>query len=247
MKSHLRELQAMKRWSWYHTGERFKHPALPANDSSRWLTYHQASTAIAGRNVGYGFAADDGLVGIDLDGCIKDGFISPVAAHILTLCGGSYAEVSISGRGIKVWTYGSKHLLQCNYDVEGQKVEVYNRNKWFMFTGKMLANHQPEITSGQPAINWIESYGEKRRLPTPYSSIQSDDACIAECNRWGGAVSGRNGHGTTFSLACKLVRMGQNEDGVYSLLKQYHNPMCQPAWSDTELRHKAKQAFEKSR
>jgi len=226
-----------------------KHPALPANDTSRWLTFHQASTAIEGRNVGFGFDGLDGMVGIDLDDCIKDGYVSSIAAHILQLLGGTYAEVSVSGRGIKAWAYARKSIMQCNYNIEGQKVELYASNKWFMFTGKRLKAHDEIVSSGQPAVNWIESYAEKRRAPSAYADMANGghDQAVALAMRHGGAVSGHSGHVVTFSLACKLARMGLDERGIYDILKTVHNPACSPPWSDRELQHKAKQAFEKAR
>ena len=55
------------------------------------------------------------------------------------------------------------------------------------------------------------------------------------------AVSGQNGHGTTFKVACHLARMGLTGDDLIAAMKKY-NLKCSPQWSDTELRHKANDA-----
>lgn len=59
----------------------------------------------------------------------------------------------------------------------------------------------------------------------------------------GGAISGSGGHNHTFGLACNLFKnfdLAQAE--VLSLLEKYHNPLCQPAWTEKELTHKVNNA-----
>jgi hypothetical protein len=57
-----------------------------------------------------------------------------------------------------------------------------------------------------------------------------------------GAVSGQGGHSTTFAVARALAHgFGLGEDEVFSLLKDY-NRKCSPMWTDSELRHKSRQA-----
>lgn len=61
----------------------------------------------------------------------------------------------------------------------------------------------------------------------------------------GGAVSGNGGHNHTFGLACSLFKtftISGNE--VFDLLNQYHNPVCDPPWSDKELKHKVDSAYQ---
>lgn len=59
----------------------------------------------------------------------------------------------------------------------------------------------------------------------------------------GGAISGSGGHNHTFALACNLFKnfsLPQNE--IHNLLEQHHNPVCDPPWSEKELRHKVEEA-----
>jgi len=51
------------------------------------------------------------------------------------------------------------------------------------------------------------------------------------------AISGQDGHATTFKVACDLARMGLTGDDLFTALKTY-NAKCTPQWSDQELRHK---------
>jgi hypothetical protein len=57
-----------------------------------------------------------------------------------------------------------------------------------------------------------------------------------------GAVSGQDGHGQTFAVACALYNgWDLTEEEVLSWLKTY-NVKCDPPWSERELAHKAAQA-----
>jgi hypothetical protein len=62
------------------------------------------------------------------------------------------------------------------------------------------------------------------------------------------AISGQNGHGRTFGLACRLVRTFPwlTFDGLMLALRRY-SLRCEPSWSEKELVHKATQAMERAR
>jgi len=60
------------------------------------------------------------------------------------------------------------------------------------------------------------------------------------------AVSGQNGHSTTYTAAVGLVHgFGLSDTDAFALLSQW-NCSCQPPWQDRELLHKIRQANEKS-
>jgi hypothetical protein len=57
------------------------------------------------------------------------------------------------------------------------------------------------------------------------------------------AISGSNGHGTTFRVACALIHgLCVDPEEAYQLLRDYYNPRCQPAWSEGDLRYKIRSA-----
>jgi hypothetical protein len=63
-----------------------------------------------------------------------------------------------------------------------------------------------------------------------------------------GAISGSHGHATTFRAAVAMVRgFGLEPDDALRLLIEVHNPTCAPAWSERELVHKVRQAFQRAR
>jgi hypothetical protein len=63
-----------------------------------------------------------------------------------------------------------------------------------------------------------------------------------------GAISGSGGHTATFRAACVLVRGFVLEpDEALRLLVTEYNPRCAPAWSQRELQHKVRQAYQRAR
>jgi len=62
------------------------------------------------------------------------------------------------------------------------------------------------------------------------------------------AVSGQNGHTTTFVSALKIVRFVRGDrDLAWQLLLYYNATKCDPEWSERELRHKWEDALEKAK
>ena len=62
------------------------------------------------------------------------------------------------------------------------------------------------------------------------------------------AISGSGGHEAIWRVACVLARgFGLQEHRVLDILRSEYNPRCQPAWSERELCHKARQAVSNSR
>ena len=60
------------------------------------------------------------------------------------------------------------------------------------------------------------------------------------------AVSGQNGHSTTYTAAVGLVHgFGLSDTDAFALLSQW-NCSCQPPWQDREILHKIRQANQKS-
>lgn len=53
-----------------------------------------------------------------------------------------------------------------------------------------------------------------------------------------GAVAGSGGHAATFTVACALWRMLDDEAAVWARLEEYNRTRCDPPWSERELRHK---------
>jgi len=88
--------------------------AAKSTDPDTWCTHEEAYKAwlenewsYAG--VGRVIRAEEGLVGVDFDKCLdpETGELTPWAAQAIDRLD-SYAEVSPSGTGVKVWTYAPR-------------------------------------------------------------------------------------------------------------------------------------------
>jgi primase-polymerase (primpol)-like protein len=88
------------------------------------------------------FTRDDGLLGIDIDHCIRpDGSIMPWALWIIEHIA-SYTELSVSGTGIHImveaappWDNGQAYVTFCIAGAHGAKVEIYYHTMGFAVTG----------------------------------------------------------------------------------------------------------------
>ena len=147
------ELKTIPRWVvwrlelWVKKDEKIVWKKVPYQTSGRlaqvtnpkhWCSYNEAIDAYimdGFDGIGIAFDGSDGVHGIDLDKCIVDGTISPLAQELLDRVDG-YAETSPSGTGIKLFT-------KSNLAINGKKgnVEVYKEGRYFTVTGHTLNGH----------------------------------------------------------------------------------------------------------
>lgn len=116
-------------------------PNSPANvmDPETWGTFEAARIAYedGGRN-GVGFVLNkDGLVGVDLDGCVAHGTPDPKAIAILDRIGCRYIEISPSGTGLRSFGY-SMQENRCKGILDGIKVELYSGGRYLTVTGHVF-------------------------------------------------------------------------------------------------------------
>ncbi|MFZ5828805.1 MAG: hypothetical protein ACOY3P_01890, partial [Planctomycetota bacterium] len=259
------ELARLPQWIlWRYAGpERRKIPYqvngqhARSNDPSTWSTLDAAQAALTEYYAGLGFvfAADDGLFGIDLDGCIgADGQIASWASQVLAEFP-TYAEVSPSGTGIKLWARGklpwasgkkrSIHAEKC-CDKE-PAIELYDHGRYFCFTGRRLPESPLAVVDCQPALESLVNRFWPAQVPTrPAVSTDITERAARYLDTIPPAVSGQGGHNVTFHAACSLVLGFQlSPEDAYPLLAAW-NERCQPPWSERELWHKLRQADAKT-
>jgi putative DNA primase/helicase len=127
-------------------------------DSGTWSDFAVAVESYrANRYTGIGLVLtqDDGIVGIDIDGCITGGRLNSLAEEIVTLLD-SYTEVSPSGTGIRIFVAAQ---LGDFTGRRGKRLELYNFNRYLTVTG----HHWP----GTP-LDVCERYQELRTLYKQY-------------------------------------------------------------------------------
>ncbi len=263
----MRQMPNWIAWGWFYRGnDKFKMPfdcktrkAANSSDSSTWCTYAEARAAVmrVRRFEGLGFVFGHGcrMFGIDLDGCIIDGKVADWATKIIKQFP-TYAEISPSGGGIKLYGIGEKpsnsrcmRKINSTHPSKDPAIEVYGFGRYFCFTGQQYGNIR-EVYDCQYSLNKLVDKmtpvkKEKPRRVVDLNSTEEFRIRKAEemLQRHGPAISKSNGHTHTFRAALALVD-GFNlpEDIAFELLLKW-NATCQPPWSEEDLHRKLREAM----
>jgi hypothetical protein len=94
--------------------------------------------------IGLVFMKGDNLRGIDFDDCVQDGIIDPAVVNWLKWFSLTYAEISPSGTGLHILAGGSlaSQLTPTPLpEVPGAKVEMYDTDRYFTFSGLRIGEH----------------------------------------------------------------------------------------------------------
>ncbi len=163
----LRETPQWVAWRYItRDGKQTKAPVSPHDGSladstsiKTWGTFEQAIRAcrddstLAG--IGFVFSADDPYCGVDLDNSIDaDGNVKPWATDLLVKLN-SYAEVSPSRRGLKVFIRASKPSKRCRKAYHDGGIEIYDRDRFFPVTGEQLKDYPSDINQRQEELNLV--------------------------------------------------------------------------------------------
>lgn len=148
-----------------HTGDKAK-----ANDRTTWGTFPEAAAAVDRYQldgVGIEFGEQPGaLIGIDLDGVVKDGVVSEFAAEIVRTLD-SYTEYSPSGTGLHILAYCAPNVLGSGRRNDSIGLEMYNQGRFFTVTGNVY-NHRPLDLRSEAVAEVIQKYLTKpERKPEP--------------------------------------------------------------------------------
>lgn len=235
-----------------------------SNDSHTWHTWHDVVNA-ANRHdgIGFVFSADDDFVGIDLDGCRNPttGILEPWASEIVERFPNAYIEVSPSKTGVKIFCLSDIQFEQgLKYDVpqpnkygKQPAIEIYSQKRFFTITGEALPMRQG-LGDCTDSVRWLrdevqvkkDAQKSKKLEPMPYSQTWSDaptdsrviDRARAYVARMPPAISGQRGSDAAYDVALALCNgFALDERDAWQLLLEY-NQVCQPPWSEHELRHK---------
>src|SRR5436190_2255144 len=129
--------------------------AASSTDPATWSTLryaHAAHSVGCHEGLGFVFAKGGNLFGLDLDGCISpDGEVSAWAEMVLRLFP-TYAELSPSGTGIKLFgigehqTTGVSRWMGAPSGGKRPRIEVYGWGRYFAFTGQRWPESPAELT-----------------------------------------------------------------------------------------------------
>lgn len=180
-----------------------------STNPATWSTYDRVravETKGGYSGIGYVFTADDPFTGIDLDDVITDGTIAPWAQAIIDEAG-SYAEISPSGNGVKLWVIGAIPT-----SAKSAHIELYDRSRYFTVTGQRLKGSPLEVKPAQALLDRLHAQiREKQYEPVvavPVAVMPPDDylrewaqkTIAQEVARVMGAADGEK-HNTRFAAA----------------------------------------------
>ena len=268
-----RELREREQWvTWKYVVRNGKANKVPFNaragtaasstDRSTWSAFEvalatfQSDRSVAG--LGFVFSADDPYCGIDLDGCIRDGQITPEAQAIVSEFN-TYSEISPSGNGVKLFVQGSKTATTscCCKRVAGFKqIEIYDRARFFVVTSRKLPEVPALVESRQAKLDalcrrlWPRP---KAKVVAPADGTSSGAAgsdrvkrCSAYVSKLPDAISGSGGHNATLRAACECFRFGLSEAEAWDVMSHFNSTKTGgELWTESELRHKLTSAKQK--
>lgn len=204
-----------------------------------WSTFDDACAVLATgefSGLGFAFGRNDGLVGIDLDDCrdSKTGVISEWAIDIINQVG-SYAEVSPSGTGVKIFTAGRLPMPPDSTGKGGKEfqdgsIEFYQHGRYFAVTGEHVGEEPLPFVYNQSAVDAV--FTDVHGKPANFTR------CLNALDQLPDSLEGGNGSNALFLACCEIARYGFEGRQSISLATWYNDHKCYPPWSEDELRRK---------
>ena len=153
-----------------------------STEPSDWSTFAEASTSQHPHDgIGFVFVKGGGLVGIDLDDCIDGtGAIKPWGLEVIDAFG-TYAEVSPSGAGVKLWAKGKLPADGTRRKYEDGEIELYDWGRYFTVTGDRWHSAPPAVNEAQAQIEALyKKLVPPKEVPksAPASATLADQAII---------------------------------------------------------------------
>ena len=165
-------------------------------DARTWSPYDQAAAFAADRRlpgVGYVLGPDDDIIGIDLDKCRdpSSGALETWAADIIDL-GETYAEVSPSGSGVRLFAQGQ---IEKAVKSDPAHVEIYASRRYLTVTGRKIEGAPVEVRAAPRTlaallarVDAVKAEAEAKARP---ADAKSDSAPRAEQPQRRGPITGQ--------------------------------------------------------
>lgn len=236
------ELVGRKQWvAWaYHIRKNSTKPTkVPdgkSDDPATWATFRSITAKVANANgryngIGYVFSKADENAGVDFDNCLnEDGTVRDWAKSLLARFAGTYAEISPSGRGIKIFCKGAlKQGRKIEFHMDGEKcaVEAYSHGRFFTVTGNRWQDAPLQVTAHQPDIEAALEVAGKLAKPGP--------AAAAAAAAAGDPISEGGRHDALKKLGVKLRMAGLAGEEVEATLLAFNQRRCSPPKPEAEV------------
>ena len=208
----LRTRRQWVAWEYFWKADLGKWDKPPINPATgRWASHSKPETwgsysdaeHLAFRKkldgVGYVLAPGDDITGFDLDDCREPerGVLSPLAAKVIALAE-TYAEISPSGRGIRLFGLG-KVVKTTKCDPAG--VEIYGTQRYLTLTGHHLPDTPTDIRPAPKTLALLLDHvakveaivaAEKERIAKAAAAAAHQEGGNAAASAAGAASGSKN-------------------------------------------------------
>ncbi len=156
------ELRALPRW----TRHDHKRPIMTngksawATDPATWTTYAETKASEAGEGLGF-VLNGDGIVGLDLNHCVRDGVVSTGALAILDLLPDTYAELSPSGHGVRLFCH-AKVAKSHRFSSGNVEMEICGSKRFLTVTGNLLPGRPSVLVDYDTALRTLKPKASRR-------------------------------------------------------------------------------------
>lgn len=171
---------------------------------------------------GLGIRVLEPLVAIDIDDCVIEDKLTPLALEVVKQFSSAYIEYSPSKKGLRLFCLMSPNFVYDTktYKMKGNKVEVYiggHTNRFVTFTGKV---YQEGVIDEQPdKLKWLLDTHLKREKmpqnPIQEHSYLSDTAVLQKAskakngekfkNLWSGDITNCSSHSEADLALCSIL------------------------------------------
>jgi putative DNA primase/helicase len=169
----------------------------------------------------------------------------------------TYAEVSPSGTGVKLFVRGEWKDKGKRKDKGCDKIEVYGSGRYFAVTGHVVEGAPSKIADCQAELDALHAElfaaksqpsnsrngnGRASHKPTGHDRARVIERARKYVAKMDPAISGQRGHDRTYHVACTLILdFGLNVNEAFPVIAEW-NAACQPPWSEADLRRKLAEA-----
>lgn len=164
--------------------------------------------------VGLAFTDDIGIVGVDLDGAMRDGRREE---HLEWMLGKhpTWGEISISGNGVHLFYEGHFDGKRAAI-VDGRKIEIFGTKGFIAITGTVLDGCRNSLSEFEPLGVELAPHLETVYQPPPSSSTNVNGNGHAN-GQYRDSLSFRNWGLAALNVQCERVRMAPNGQLHYTL------------------------------
>ena len=174
-----------------------------SNDPRTWSTFPVVSTIFSQQpgafgGIGYFFAPDDGICGVDLDVSLdSNGNLHLWAKDIVDRFQNTYRAVSVSGGGLHILCRAVLPGKGRNFNVPGgptdpggkrAQIGLFDRTRFFALTGRTYQQSSLDLADHQETIDWLIGLMRRERWTKPKSmaapeSVPADSEIIERARR----------------------------------------------------------------